>query len=573
MSLFALILATSALQASVGTTAPHQGGPTHQPPTPRDFRVEVLAANDLGMHCMDREFSIFSILPPFNVVRAQVVQPTDSPKPKLLDDSLIEVTYQPVTDPRGSRNSTSFGKTDFWQHAFGLFGALLPQGMGLTGLYMPAEAPTPGPQPMTYEPATKSWIAFGIPITPIDDAGRTNTYPLLRVVARWKASHQPLAYLDVVVPVAQETDCSNCHATGGMAASGGSVLWSNDPDLERQTKFNVLELHDFAQGTNLMAAQPVLCASCHYSPALDLAGSGPQGGQIGHVTFSAAMHEYHGELVDGQGAPVFPHNGTADQTCYQCHPGAITQCARGAMKTGGMECLDCHGDMLSVGGTYPLLPGGSIDGTNDGLPRRPWKDLPRCQSCHTGDAVSHLSGTGYVLAPDGIRLKQAYKTADNSASSILATNKRFAENTNKLYRFSAGHGNLSCENCHGSTHAEWPNADALANDNIAATQLQGHSGVVIECSTCHLPNTLPAQTMQGPHGMHVVADSRFYHDESGHEHLYEQNPNACKTCHGTNLNGTALSRAAANRTFVTSEGTFHVTKGQAIGCALCHDKP
>ena len=38
-------------------------------------RTRVLAVNDLGMHCMDREDSVFSILPPFNVVHAQVVKP------------------------------------------------------------------------------------------------------------------------------------------------------------------------------------------------------------------------------------------------------------------------------------------------------------------------------------------------------------------------------------------------------------------------------------------------------------------------------------------------------------------
>ena len=38
-----------------------------------------------------------------------------------------------------------------------------------------------------------------------------------------------------------------------------------------------------------------------------------------------------------------------------------------------------------------MQPGGSIDGTNDGGERRPWQDLPRCQSCHTGDAVDFLS--------------------------------------------------------------------------------------------------------------------------------------------------------------------------------------
>ena len=34
----------------------------------------VLASNDLGMHCTDQDFQIFSILPPFNVVHAQVIR-------------------------------------------------------------------------------------------------------------------------------------------------------------------------------------------------------------------------------------------------------------------------------------------------------------------------------------------------------------------------------------------------------------------------------------------------------------------------------------------------------------------
>ena len=35
---------------------------------------KVLATNDLGMHCVDADFSVFSILPPYNVVNAQVVR-------------------------------------------------------------------------------------------------------------------------------------------------------------------------------------------------------------------------------------------------------------------------------------------------------------------------------------------------------------------------------------------------------------------------------------------------------------------------------------------------------------------
>jgi len=33
----------------------------------------VVAWNDLGMHCMDADYSVFAILPPFNNIHAQVI--------------------------------------------------------------------------------------------------------------------------------------------------------------------------------------------------------------------------------------------------------------------------------------------------------------------------------------------------------------------------------------------------------------------------------------------------------------------------------------------------------------------
>ena len=82
----------------------------------------VLAFNDLGMHCLDREFSIFSILPPFNVVNAQVITRDSSGFPVVMDDTRIELRYDAVSDASGSINTYSVSKTDFWQHAESLFG-------------------------------------------------------------------------------------------------------------------------------------------------------------------------------------------------------------------------------------------------------------------------------------------------------------------------------------------------------------------------------------------------------------------------------------------------------------------
>jgi len=72
-----------------------------------------------------------------------------------------------------------------------------------------------------------------------------------------------------------------------------------------------------------MNNKPVLCASCHYSPALDLSNAGPQGSQIGRTMFSLAMHGRHGKTLsenipDSLNPPVIPDTGIS--TCYNCHP-------------------------------------------------------------------------------------------------------------------------------------------------------------------------------------------------------------------------------------------------------------
>lgn len=77
----------------------------------------ILAANDLGMHCVDADFSVFSILPPYNVLNAQVVATDSNGNTALLDSWGITLRYSPVADAAGSINSRGVGKTNFWQYA------------------------------------------------------------------------------------------------------------------------------------------------------------------------------------------------------------------------------------------------------------------------------------------------------------------------------------------------------------------------------------------------------------------------------------------------------------------------
>lgn len=527
---------------------------------------KVLAWNDLGMHCYDSDFSMFSLLPPFNTVHAQVVKVGSTPT--LLSGSQVNVYYSSYRDPSkiftnspsGSINTTSAGKTNFWTYQK-MYGSTLnlKTNVGILGAAMPGVNGGNQPQKMTYDNTSIKWASgTGIPLTCIDDKGNFNPYPMMLFQAIPAGKTSVAASVPAVVPVSSEMDCKSCHATGGIAAGATQVqkygmAQSTNANLDLQSRENVLHLHDAVNGTSLWQNRPVVCASCHYSPALDLAGVGaPSGTQVGHELLSKAMHKRHGRTLDNS-LPTATNPPIIDptlgvQACYKCHPGGDTNCLRSVMAGKLVSCQQCHGDLLSVAG-------------EQGTQRTPWMQEPKCQSCHTGDFVNNLGGD--------LPRKQAYAAGDLTAAPILAPASRFAENPNKLYRFSVGHGGLACSACHGSPHAEWPAINPNANDNATPIAIQGHGGPVVECSACH--GTSISNSLGGPHGMHPVNSSSFV---SGHEDLVEKNGlAACQACHGLKLEGTYLSTAAAARTFRTETKTVSIAKGQAISCGVCHRNP
>ena len=92
---------------------------------------------------------------------------------------------------------------------------------------MPADATTAQQTSFAWKATHGLFKAEGIPIIPTDDAGRSNRYPLMRLTAADKTSSQNVATLDIVLPVSEETTCRDCHATGGPAAKGSSIAWSD----------------------------------------------------------------------------------------------------------------------------------------------------------------------------------------------------------------------------------------------------------------------------------------------------------------------------------------------------------
>ena len=159
-----------------------------------------------------------------------------------------------------------------------------------------------------------------------------------------------------------------------------------------------------------------------------------------------------------------------------------------------MQCQSCHGNMSTVGSTN----------------RVGWFMEPNCQNCHSGTATRNNGLIRYT------------SIFDTNGASRLPVDTTFATTTNtpatglSLYRFSFGHGGLQCSACHGSTHAEFPSTHA--NDNLRNIALQGHAGVMVECTACHLSMSVSSTTAAGgPHGMHPVGQNWV----SGHPHPRE----------------------------------------------------
>jgi hypothetical protein len=216
--------------------------------------------------------------------------------------------------------------------------------------------------------------------------------------------------------------------------------------------------------------------------------------------------------------------------------------------TNAIDCQSCHGPMSNVGKTG----------------REGWLDQPNCQQCHdrNGTSTSNFARFTSVFS-SGTTLR-----------TIVDTTGRFATNANtpatgfSLYRFSKGHGNLQCEACHGSTHAEYPSSHA--NDNVQSIAIQGHTGTIAECSTCH--TTVPTGSTnfaKGPHGMHVVGQGAV----SAHQSPGKTESN-CAVCHGSDYKGTILSATSQARTLNAGDfGTKNWTAKHQVSCYDCHNGP
>ncbi len=512
--------------------------------------------SDLGLHEMDEsESGVYSLFPPYNTIHAQLI----SGGKLVTSANGFTVTYEAVADDTGSINATSQGKTQFYEQAPALYGVALAPDQGLAGSAMPG--PANQPQPMRFDPANRLFTAEGIPITPIDDQGRTNFLPLMRLVAHNNAGAE-LAHTDIALPVSAGMDCHACHASGSDVEARPPTGWVWDCDPVRDYKLNILRYHDDARAgsssytdvlkevgynpaglvaTVLQDARPVLCVRCHASNAL------PGSGATAMRPLTRLIHTKHAKVLDpASGVPLDDLAQSA--ACFRCHAGPELRYLRGVHQSvlaadgsPGMTCQSCHGSLTDVGNKT----------------RQGWLDEPNCQSCHTGTATSNNGQIRYANAFASVgtfrqAVNQTFATQPSTPAAGLS-----------LYRASRGHGGLYCAACHGATHAELSGREP--NENVQSRQLQGHTGALLDCSACH--PTTPATMNGGPHGMHPVGQAwATRHETEG------SGSAQCRPCHGANYRGTVLSLMQADRT-LNAQGTRLYWQGFQTGCYNCHSGP
>lgn len=500
------------------------------------------------MHCMDgKDYSVFSVLPPYNTVYAKLIKKGTQPT---MVTSGVVITYEAIADSTGSINTISSTKTNFWNYVRTLFLASVPPDVGLHSYRTQSLTP----QPMSFDSARHLWEASGVPTMPYDDKGKANAYPMIKLVAKTPTG-TVLAQTTVVMAVSDEMSCKTCHASGSDAAAKPPSGWENNPNPLKDVKLNILKLHDSrftissgmlsnlsSKGYNYQSSlyatatggTPILCAACHQSNALDAAGMST--GVTGVPALTASMHSKHGPVVNLATGTTLDNATTPQASCYLCHPGVTTKCQRGAMQN--VACYNCHGNLTAVGRST----------------RAGWLDEPSCQMCHQNSTryTTTFSSTGI------------WRTSNDQR---FATNNNVPMTGKSLYRFSEGHGGVDCSGCHGAQHAEFPTNQL--NDNVSSVYLQGYAGKITECTVCH--TAAPSTTNGGPHGMHTVGQDWV----QAHPDVVDQTGAAqCTYCHGANYRGSPLSKLLAQKTFKVDDGqTKSFTAGTQIGCYSCHNGP
>lgn len=289
----------------------------------------ILANNDLGMHCIQSDYSAFLIFPPGNNLVVQVF--AKGREDAQLTTSGLTLEYEV------NNNTSSADKVNFWKYAKD-YGFNIAPDEGITGNKLKGT--------LTLSKDKKYFEATAIPVVPYNDNQKQkNPYQTVKITVKDSSTGKVLAVQDnVVLPVSDEMMCSNCHGI-------------------EDTDKNILKSHDKKEGTtlydDLIQNNRYSCSECHSDNISNAAG------KSNVPSLSLAMHGFHSQTMGMS---------KLENQCYNCHPGTVTKCLRGVMAANNITCnnSNCHGNIEQVSQ--------SIENG-----RSPWLDEPDCGACHGAD--------------------------------------------------------------------------------------------------------------------------------------------------------------------------------------------
>jgi hypothetical protein len=413
------------VSCSAANTGGNGGGDVNAKPVPATSLTYIaLAWNDLGMHCLNPTYDKAVILPPYNTIWVQVIKRGDPPQ---IVTAGIKVEYA-IHGNTYSYGKRSYGQ--FWDNAPVLFGASLLHDTGLNledpGIHNGLSG--------TMVVKGDHFQVNGIPVVPVNDALAYNPYQIADITVRDSGTNAVLVQTQATVPTSDEFNCGKCHGA--------------DPLLD------VLQKHDAAEATSLEANRPVLCASCHGSPALGQIGPGSSG-----FYMSRAIHGFHA------------NKGAA---CYDCHPGTIAKCSRSTPHTSADgNCIGCHGTMADVASSIAT-------GT-----RVPWVNEPSCATCHAGIAEIN---TGLTLYRNASGHKGVSCPACHGSPHAMFPSTEASDNHQPVQYQTEIVPIGSCKVCHATSKGEGIGEFTEAHGGSRATA----------CSVCHTAGPT-ANAAQWPH--------------------------------------------------------------------------
>lgn len=495
-------------------------------PSQQDFIL--LAWSTQGMHMVADAEPVWTLLPPGNELRAQLIR--RGPQPGLVTED-VTIIYRVEKE-----QSEQDGKPS--ARASGV---------------------------MLLEPGGNTFAADGIDILPYRTSGGFNAYPTVTVEARDAATGNVMARSIAVLPVSTEVGCRRCH--------GGEWKYDDLAGISATTADAVLAVHDRRNSTKLAEqaarGETVVCRSCHSGES---EAPGPN--------LSAAIHGWHANYMSGN----------TGETCGQCHPSdkqGPTRFYRGIHAWKALDCTRCHGTMndhalsllrweVQTGrkGMEKLMvnlrPYG-VANVDDIKPRAPWVMEPACTGCHDfKKRPSPATANAFnKWTPDAKELFTARKddmdalrcpTCHGSPHALYTANNPFARDLDnmpplqyqKLATVMGGGDN--CIVCHREALPMEASAHhpVVILDTIPVTIPDGavltrpavrfpHSGhVSVDCGTCHHMGFQPEGQLCSNKGCHdkprpeenTTADST---DKTG-DYAYFRNAfhgaeRGCMPCH------------------------------------------